>query len=107
MKNIFEGSIKDFEGKIDKEEATRQYEKIKDPIIDAKARELAKVWYEFVTVAMEKENGLSHIESAIEAIIGGVLIGEINYRWQLDLVDAAWKSMKMLVTVEMKRHGID
>lgn len=101
MKNRFEGLAEDSEGRIDREQALKEYEKVKDPIIDAKAKRLERTWLDFLKAA----KGTPHVDCMIITLIGSVLVGKLEYNWQMQAVIDAWAMAKVMVRMEVEKHG--
>ena len=70
---IFKGKIKDFTGRTLLEEAREEYEKIKDPALDAAAEKLLKALADYLNLAIEKRDTVA-ISSIYEAMVGGAVL---------------------------------
>ena len=67
---IFKGKVEDFTGRTLLEEAREEYEKRKDPALDAAAAKLLEALADYLNMAIEKRDTVA-ISSIYEAMVGG------------------------------------
>ena len=106
---VFEGRMEDFAEprKIDRQAVKEGYELIKNERVDKAAKELARAFSNFVTVA-EEEDELRSTDSAVCMTMGGILFPDgIKYEWQLEFCAESWNGMKAAAAMMREQYGAD
>ena len=104
---IFKGKIKDFTGRTLLEEAREEYEKIKDPALDAAAEKLLKALADYLNLAIEKRDTVA-ISSIYEAMVGGLFWPDgVQEMWQVELTHNACSIATGIILQGIKCHGAD